>query len=297
MSNGIISHLQRFSTHDGCGIRSTIFLKGCNLQCKWCHNPESVSCSPQLSYHRDQCRKCYRCIPHCPSNALKKGTNHISIEFSKCTGCFSCVQYCYMNALRPCGMLWSPYETVQKLLIDRIYYKNSEGGVTFSGGEPYIQSEFLLQVLKLLKEENIHTIVQSAMMIPFTKSVLDTIPFVDYFMIDFKLWDSQQHRKWVGQENSLLLENIRHLDELGACIEVRTPLIPGVTDCVENIKSIATFVKSLRSSVSYSLVPYHPLGMSKYENFGITLEYSYWKEFDPARLKYLQNIAQNILET
>ncbi len=295
MSNGIISRLQRFSTHDGNGIRSTIFLKGCNLHCKWCHNPESINCNPQLSYRKELCRRCYSCVPRCPAGALQRGSDCIFIDFIKCTGCFSCVQHCYTNALESCGVWWSSQETVEKLLVDKIYYKNSKGGVTFSGGEPYMQSVFLLKVLRQLKQENIHTVVQSAMMVPFDRCVLDTIPLVDHFMIDLKIWDSLEHKKWVGKKNNLLIENIRRLDELGSCFEIRTPLIPGVTDSVENISSIATFVKSLRTPVAYTLIPYHPLGMPKYEYFGIPLKYLYAKEFNLERLGILQEVAQNIL--
>ncbi len=231
---GIISEIQRFSVHDGPGIRTTVFFKGCPLSCRWCHNPECISTEPE-----------YMLYPE------------------KCIGCGRCSEGCFAGARVLCGKQYSVEELMREILRDRSYYGEG-GGVTFSGGEPLMQSEFLSEAIKACRKEGIHVAIETSMLL-WNDEVFGN---VDYIMADFKIFDSGKHREYTGVPNEKIRENIKRADSLGVPIVVRTPVMVGVNDTAEEISAIRDEIKTLGNIVKYELLPYHSLGLSKYAAIG-----------------------------
>lgn len=275
---GIIFDIQRFSIHDGPGIRTTVFLKGCNNACLWCHNPESLSVYPQIQTYYGKCIGCGACFENCPYGCHTIVTDERGEQAVRgfrrdlCTGCGLCAENCFAKALVLCGEEKTPEEVVKEILMDRSYYEESGGGVTLSGGEPFLQFEFMMAILKALKEHKIHVVVQTALNIAFEK-VVEAAPYVDLFMCDLKIWDPKKHKKYIGNDGSRIRENLKRLPELrklGAEYAVRTPVIGTVNDTEEEIGSIAEFLKQQVQPIYYELMPYHDLGRSKAETLGMT---------------------------
>lgn len=229
-----ITEVQRFSVHDGPGIRTTVFFKGCPLRCAWCHNPECISGEEQELFYPE-----------------------------KCIGCGKCAEGCFSGARVRCGEQIGLSALLARITADRPYYGEA-GGVTFSGGEPLMQAEFLCEILQACRAEGIRTAVESSM-IYWDRSVFDR---VDYLMVDIKVFDPVRHRQYTGVENGQILEHLRRADEVGMPICIRTPIVPGVNDTAEEIAAIAAFVRSLRHAVAYELLPYHPLGLVKARALG-----------------------------
>lgn len=226
MNKGIIADIQRFSLHDGPGIRTTVFFKGCPLNCAWCHNPECIDFSPQELFYPD-----------------------------KCIGCNRCAEGCFAGAQVQCGQEMSVSQILSILQQDRPYYA-SQGGVTFSGGEPMAQKDFLSELADACRTEGIHTAVETSMVV-YDETALRRM---DFIMADLKIWDSEIHRNYTGQGNERIKENLKKADGLGIPILLRTPVIPGID---QGIDRIAEFARSLNHVLRYELLPYHPLGQSK----------------------------------
>jgi pyruvate formate lyase activating enzyme len=266
---GSLFNIQRFSIHDGPGIRTTVFFKGCNLKCRWCHNPESIKMQNQLEFYPEKCIDCGACYQVCPCSAhyLNEKGDH-RINRSKCTDCLLCTQTCYSNALIGVGQKVMVSYLLKSILEDKLYYENSNGGVTFSGGEVMLQIDFLKEILTKCLEVGIHTAVDTAGCIPWSyfKQIL---PMTDLFLYDVKAADSKQHMLLTGVENHLILENLRRLSEEGKDIIVRIPYIAGQND--DQIAGIAAILKPLRI-IKAEVMPYHKLGNSKYAALGINNE-------------------------
>lgn len=273
---GMIFNIQHFSIHDGPGIRTTVFMKGCPLDCIWCHNPESKSFRPQLSFTKSKCVGCGACVKACPHgcHAIEQdgGDFRHVINRTDCSLCGSCCAACSYSALEITGRLCDPKSVIEDVLRDRIFYETSGGGVTFSGGEPTAQPEFLKEMLVLAKQSGLHTAVETCGYVR-TDILLDLAGYVDLFLFDYKETDPGLHKKYTGRDNALIIENLSTLNEAGAEIILRCPLIPGLNTDDAHMKGIADTAERLSSVKEIQLEPYHPLGISKAGAIGIAPAY------------------------
>ena len=286
--NGIISDFKRMSVHDGPGIRTTVFLKGCPLRCKWCHNPENLTAAPSISLTRKLCIFCGMCAAACPEGVHEiTGGDHI-LHREKCTGCGKCVDACLPGALTLYGKTMSAEETAKKLLEDRKFYAESGGGVTFSGGEPMLQSDFLSETMAILKSENIHTAVDTCGDVPW-ENFETVLPLTDLFLYDIKHLYDQLHLRGTGRGNSRILENLRKLSEKGAAVEIRTPVIPGYNDSMDHLKSIARLLASMDNITAWRLLPYHSMAKGKYQALNMEYPMPETDMPDSQRMRGLQN--------
>lgn len=264
MIKGIIFDIKRYAVHDGPGIRTTVFLKGCPLRCLWCHNPEGISISKEIMYFEYKCIKCKTCEYLCPLNAIEfiDGKHYINRDL--CNLCEACVENCPSGALSIVGKEVGVNELFEEIEKDVLLYDSSGGGVTFSGGEPLFQHKFLKEVLKKCKEKKIHVALDTS---GYTsKEILESIiPYVDLFLYDFKIFDDEKHKKYTGVSNKLIKENLKFLTKKNKEIIVRIPWIPGVND--NEIQKIFDFLYSLKNIKEVHLLPFHDV-REKYERLG-----------------------------
>lgn len=266
MNKAIISDIKRFAVHDGDGIRTTVFFKGCPLKCVWCHNPEGISFERQLGYYRNKCINCGECVSACPNNAHKMVDNKHFFERNLCIGCGKCVDKCLGSAMVLYGKEITVNELLPMLLEDRDFYETSGGGVTLSGGECLRQSEFCAELLKRLKENGINTAVDTCGYV--SKEIIDKIiPFTDTFLYDVKAIDVDVHIKCTGKSNNRILENLKYIVSLDKAVEIRIPYVPEYND--NQIEKIARFLKELGDIKKIKLLPYHNYAGSKYEALGM----------------------------
>ncbi len=262
----IITNVKRFATHDGDGIRTTVFFKGCPLNCIWCHNPESLSAKARLAYYAHKCINCGTCVDVCKSKAHRIVDGKHVLNRSFCTVCGKCTEFCLGEALGLYRKEYSVDELLPILLEDKVFYDNSNGGVTLSGGECLIYADFCAELLKKLKEEKIHTAVDTCGFVP--KEALDKImPYTDVFLYDIKAWDEDVHIRCTGHSNKQILENIRYIDFQNKPIEIRIPYVPNHND--DQMAKIANFIATLKNVKKIKLLPYHNYAGSKYEALGI----------------------------
>ncbi len=263
---GTIFEIKRFAVHDGDGIRTTVFLKGCSLKCVWCHNPEGISAKPQLSYHKDKCIGCGECVGVCPEGAHGMTDSGHVFDREKCISCGKCEEVCLGEALKLYGKKMTVEELMPTLLEDRDFYENSGGGVTLSGGECLMQADFCAELLKALKRENINTAVDTCGQI--SREAIDkVIPYTDIFLYDLKAYDPAVHKKCTGHTNELILENLRYIDECGKKIEIRIPYVPEYNS--GELEKIGEFLSTLKNLTRVRVLPYHNYAGSKYESLGM----------------------------
>ncbi len=269
--SGTILHLQRFSTEDGPGIRTTVFFKGCPLSCLWCHNPESLSLKPQVQWLAARCIGCRSCIPACPTRALSSTTAGITIDRAQCTGCGACVDSCPTEALERLGSPITAADLTAELLKDRTYFETSAGGVTLSGGEPALQPAFAVELLQRLHAAGVQTALDTCGLT--SQTVLsELLPRVDLVLYDLKAIDSAQHRALTGQPNERILENLLFIrDNPPPRLWIRTPLIPGATLNRENLAGIGNFLaENLGDRVErWELCNFNNLCRDKYLRLGM----------------------------
>jgi pyruvate formate lyase activating enzyme len=265
---GIIFDIQRFSVHDGPGIRTTVFFKGCNLHCIWCHNPESFSPEKQLSYKKSACIFCGECIKVCPCNVHFISEKTHTVDFSSCIACGKCTGVCVMNALKIIGCEVSPEEIMRDVLKDKKFYDASGGGLTVSGGEPTFQYEFLVQLLLLAKQNNIHTCIETNGSLPAGK-LKDLLPLVDLFLVDYKHWNPQEHHKYTGAELNSVLNSLDLLNTYKKPVILRCPIIPGINDNEIHFKTIMELKRENRNIIEIEQMPYHETGKEKWEQIGL----------------------------
>ena len=264
-----IFDIQRFSWHDGPGIRTVVFLKGCNLQCAWCHNPESQRAAPELMYESEHCIGCGRCVAACPHGCHRVSAAGHTFDRTHCTVCGACAADCYADALRMTGRSATIDEVVAEALRDAEFYRLSGGGVTLSGGEPLLQADACRVLLERLRASgaSLSTAVDTAGHVPW--SAFETVlPLTDYVLYDVKAWSDDIHRRGVGVSNRLILENLRRLRDAPVRLIVRVPVIPGVNDTPAELEAIATGLRDYPNVVRIELLPYHTAGLLKYRALG-----------------------------
>ena len=269
---GTIFNIQRFSIHDGPGIRTTVFFKGCNLRCLWCHNPEALQREPQIEFYPEKCIACGACVVACPEEAqiLLDGpdstTRRVYLR-DLCRQCFLCTQECFSGALLKTGREMDTAQVMAEIERDREYYRFSSGGVTFSGGEPLLQKDFLISLLEACRERGIHRAVDTAGNVAW-EILAEVAPLADLVLYDIKGFDEQTHRRATGASNRRILENLRRLSAAGSEIWVRIPVIPGVNDSPDEISAIAAFLAPLEGVRQVELLAFHTLGSEKYPSLG-----------------------------
>lgn len=266
-NKGIVVDIHRFSLHDGPGIRTSIFLKGCPLHCKWCHNPEAVSPKPQLSFNAEKCKDCFECVEVCPSGAHQIINGKHKVDFGKCTLHKECVDVCPNGVLWIIGDVMNVEEIMKVVLKDKDYYSNSGGGITITGGEPMAQFEFTKELLLTAKKNNIHTCIETCGY-SSTDRYLELLSLVDLFLFDFKETDPLKHKDYTGVDNKLILKNLSALYENGAKIILRCPLIPGVNDSDEHLSGIVKLAEEYPNIEGIELMPYHNIGQDKAKKIG-----------------------------
>ena len=250
-----IFDIQRSSFVDGPGIRTTVFFKGCNLRCAWCHNPESQSGTPQLMVYGDKCVGCGKCLEKCPH------------DLKSCELCGKCELYCPAEARRVCGKAYTVEELLPEILADKLFYDTSGGGVTFSGGECMLQLDFLCEILQKCRESGIQTAVDTAGHVPFSHFER-ILPFTDLFLYDIKSMDPQIHKAYTGVDNALILENLSKLLARGARVWIRVPVVAGINDTEEEMLAMTAFFQKYGLPEKIELLPYHAMGESKARAIG-----------------------------
>ena len=261
---GLIFDIKKFAVHDGPGIRTTVFFKGCPLHCWWCHNPEAIHPDPELVRIEVKCIGCGECFAVCPQHAheaLPDGTRAYHRE--RCLLCGKCVEICYAEALVMEGREVTVEELMAELRKDIPFYENSGGGITLSGGEPLFQHEFVLSLLKQCKEEGLHTVLDTSGHASW-KALSEILPFVDLILYDIKHIDGKKHRAHTGASNTTALENLKKVGQYGIPVEIRMPIIPGINDAEVDILRTARFLTGINGIRRVQLLPYHKLGQSKY---------------------------------
>ena len=262
--NANIVEIKRFAVHDGDGIRTTVFFKGCPLKCLWCHNPETLSSKRQLAFYGHKCTSCGKCAKVCSYHTFS-GKTHM-VDRQKCTMCGKCAAVCPQSALEIFGTEMSTDEICMALLKDRDFYAGIGGGITLSGGECLLQSEACFEILKTMKQNGINTAVDTCGFVP--KSAIDKVmPYTDTFLYDIKAIDEDVHIKCTGQSNKIILDNLTYLDSCGAKSEIRIPYIPNYND--NQISKIAEILSVLKNIIRIRVLPYHNYAESKYSALNI----------------------------
>ncbi len=273
-TKGTIFNIQKFSITDGTGIRTLVFMKGCPLRCVWCSNPESQEIGPEIMDVKNNCIKCGMCVEVCDIGAIDPET--FDIDREKCIRCGKCADICYANSKRLTGEQYTVQEVLQKIEKDRVFYKNSGGGVTVGGGEPLMQAEFVAELLKNCKRLNIHTSIETSGFGPWDR-VRSVFESLDHIFYDIKAMDSDLHRELTGVGNELILQNAKNIAEMKKDITLRIPLIPGMNDSDDNLKKTVRFIKELskgNDNIKTEVLPYHDYGRDKYRWLGR----KYWIE-------------------
>ncbi|MGK5093540.1 glycyl-radical enzyme activating protein [Deltaproteobacteria bacterium TL4] len=266
--SALICDIQRFSIHDGPGIRSTIFFKGCPLNCLWCHNPEALDFKNELTFKAKACILCLDCLEACPQSAISADSHHISIDRTQCDACLECTRVCPSKALSPAAKTYLTQELLHEILRDRDYYQE-EGGITLSGGEPFAQLKFLKKFLPQVKSTGIHVAVETSGFWSYTK-VSPLFEWVDLFLIDVKVVNTERHIELTGKSNRRILENLKRLHaekNKNQDLWVRMPVIPGINDRQENLEEVCDLLQTM-SIHQITLLPYHDLGTEKVEILG-----------------------------
>ena len=286
----VMTEIQRFSVHDGPGIRTLVFFKGCSLRCKWCQNPETYSHLPQIMYTESECIGCRRCVQACPVQAVSVQGNMLVTQWDKCTVCGKCAEVCSPKARKIVGEKMMLEEIMKIILRDRVFYKNSGGGATLSGGEVTAQPAFAVRLLNALREEGIHTAIETS---GFAKpEILDSVAQVaDLVLFDVKHSDPEKHASFTGVDNVLIRENLKRTVQSGKPVIARYPLIPGVNDDEKTVYEMGDLCLKLGIDTIH-ILPFHQAGETKWDGVGV--EYSF-KGLEGMAVKDAES-AQAILE-
>ena len=294
--SGMVFDIKRYSIHDGPGIRTTVFFKGCPLRCWWCHNPESQSLNPELMLRTNRCLLCAACEQVCPQQAIHslggEDTAMPVTDRSLCQVCGKCVEACYSGARELVGRKMTVSAVMAEIERERPFYDQSGGGVTFSGGEPLMQPAFLLALLHACREVELHTTLDTSGYAPW-RVLEQALPLVDLFLYDLKLVDESRHRLYTGASNRLILRNLRRLSQAGANLVVRIPLVPGVNDDEQSLRLAGKYLSSLPRVAELELMPYHASAEAKYEALGMGYKLPGLKPPTPEKLAEAAQVLQS----
>ena len=282
MVKGNIFDIKQFAVHDGPGIRTTVFFKGCPLNCWWCHNPEGISTDNDIFFYETKCIGCGTCIEICPEDAVTQEET-ILIDKEKCTYCGICAKNCPSDALQNTRRTVTSDEVMSEIKKSIVFFDSSDGGVTLSGGEPLMQSEFLKELIKKCKEEDLHITLDTSGYIDSDtfESIIDNI---DLFLYDLKIMDDEQHKKYTGTSNKKILKNLKLLSKRGKEVIIRFPVIPGITDTDENLENIIDFLSGLKNIREIDILPYHNVE-EKYKRLGKEYKLEDVKSPEESRIK------------
>ena len=267
-TTGTIFDIVRFSTHDGPGIRTAVFFKGCPLHCWWCHNPEGQLPVAQIVYREERCIRCFSCVDACPNHAIKILDGTPTLLRNACRLSGLCVSVCQTKAREIAGKEVRVSDVMEEVEKDIIFYDESGGGVTFSGGEPFMQPILLQNLLEACKEKGIRTAVETCGFVN-AETLMGSSPYVDLYLYDLKVIDNETHRRFTGVSNEKILDNLRQLSHFHDQVIVRFPIIPGVNDDDDNVLRLGDLVSSLGSVKEIDVLPYHELGIEKYKRLGM----------------------------
>lgn len=298
---GRVLDIQKMSTEDGPGIRTTVFFKGCNLKCAWCHNPESIRPESQAVWVRARCIGCGCCVKACPQGALYLSEKGIEADRNKCALCLWCAESCPTGAMERKGTAYYCDALVAELLKDRVYFEKSKGGVTASGGEPLLQADFISELFKRLRVEGVHTALDTAGYVPF-ETIEKVLRHSRLLLFDIKIIDETQHRRLTGAGNALILANAEkaaaYAAENDLEIWIRTPVIPGASDSEENIEAIGRFISEHMAGAvrRWELCAFNNLCRDKYERLGITWDYKDARLMKREDMEKLREAAEKSIE-
>lgn len=272
--SAILSDIRSLSSHDGPGLRTTLFFKGCSLNCKWCHNPETISAAPELEWDNKSCIDCRTCQKKCPENAILFFENQLSIiDRDKCKVCGVCVEVCPSKALKQIGQRYTIHQLLVRVRKDELFIKRSNGGVTFSGGEPALQYPFIAQMAKKLRAENYHLALDTCGLAS-VKAYETLIPLIDLVLFDLKVMNDDRHRAFTGGSNSEIHRNLKRIleiiekNKLSTQVWIRTPLIPGMTDDEKNIQAIGKCISEISGVSKWDLCTFNNMCVTKYRKLG-----------------------------
>ncbi len=288
-----IFNIQHYCVHDGPGTRTTVFMKGCNMRCAWCSNPESQNSKVDLLYDQKLCRHCSTCVMACPLSALKKDETGLIHDKEACSACMSCVRACPTKALSAAGEIKSVPEVMKEIKRDAIFYRRTGGGVTLSGGEPLLQPEAAAELLRQCRSLNISTCVESCMNVPWN-SVELLLPLIDHFFCDIKMMDNERHLEHTGNGNELILDNISRLIKYGTDVTVRYPVIPGVNDSDSDIEALGRWLLRQGTAMKTELMPYHRLGAGKYAMLGRTYVFDDLRAPEKSEIRRLADMLRSL---
>lgn len=296
MTFGVITTIQRLSIHDGSGIRSTLFFKGCNMRCAWCHNPETWSRNLQLQQFRTKCIGCNSCLDTCEDHALAITAEGIQVNREICTTCGACAKVCPSGALSLVGERISVDEAFRRIQKDTPFFAQTGGGVTASGGEPLLQHAFLLELFKRCREAGINTAIETNLSAEW-EIVEQLLPYVDAWMCDLKTVDYALHKKMTGLGNRRTTANLKALIRSKATVIVRTPVIPGVNDNLDEIEAICRLLKPFEEQIqAYELLPFHTLGFDKFTSCGMENPLVDTEDLQRERFQALKLYAKSMLK-
>lgn len=292
MKKGLVFSIQKFCVHDGPGIRTTVFFKGCPLACPWCHNPESQCYEKEILVNPDLCTLCGRCQAVCPSGAIEIIKGNLTYNQEKCNGCGSCEEHCLRSARQVTGKEYTLESLMQEIEKDRPFYEQSGGGVTFSGGEVMMQIDFVEKLAQRCRDRGISVVIDTCGYVP-QKYFERILNYVDLFLYDIKLMNDELHQQFMGKGNKLILDNLKFLSEEGAKINLRIPLIGGVNTDDGHIRGILEMIKDV-SIQSINLLPYHDVAKDKYRK--LNKGYDEKKFYIPSdeRLTEIKDVFQKL---
>jgi pyruvate formate lyase activating enzyme len=287
MQTGKIFDIKKYAIHDGPGIRTTVFFKGCPLSCWWCHNPESIPGTTQRLYRRERCIGCQECAQACPGGAIGPSAHGMQWLPSECLDCQTCADVCPADAVEFLGRTMSVDEVMEEITKDTVFYDESRGGITFSGGEPLMQPSFLMDLLDACGDLDLHRTVDTSGYADI-RILMEATPRTELFLYDLKHMDPEKHRKFTGVSNEKILTNLKRLSLQGKEIIIRFPIIPGINSDEENIVQTGKFVSSLPGVRRINILPYHCAAAAKYKNLGLEFKAA---DVQPPSRDYLESVA------